>query len=147
MNFKERFKELLLEYEIFPKKLGELLGIDHESINSYKHGTIPNVKNATKLANYFDCTLNYLLGLSDYPNEYDFKEKCNFDLFFERYNLMLTKNNFTQYYISKSLELGHSCYYLWENGKLPKMETLIKLSKFLNCSIDFLIGKSDIEHG
>ena len=31
------------------------------------------------------------------------------------------------------------------NGKLPQMNNLIKLAKFFNCSVDYLIGIADDE--
>lgn len=45
--------------------------------------------------------------------------------------------------------LLHSCsihsgflYDLEKRGKIPKIDTLVKISDFLDCSVDYLVGKT-----
>lgn len=36
--------------------------------------------------------------------------------------------------------------YYWQIGKsIPTMDSIIKLAKFFNCSIDFVIGRVDFD--
>lgn len=53
-------------------------------------------------------------------------------------------NNLTQKEISKYLEISLSQYSLYESGKgsIP-ICLLIKLAKFYNTSIDFIVGDTD----
>lgn len=145
MEFMNRFSELLDEYEISARKLGDLINIDHSSIYLYLQGSIPNIENAVKLANYFKCTLNYLFCIDDFPDEYDFSKSYNSNLFFERYNDILKNKNITHYRVSKDLSLGNSSYKKWERGSEPKIETLIKLAKYLNINLDYFVGRADIK--
>lgn len=143
MNFSQRFTDLLEEEMTTAKQLGVKLGIDHTSIYLYLQGSIPNVKNAVKLANYYNCTLNYLFGLDYYPNEYTFFKTYNSTLFFERYTGLLKLRKVSHYKICKDCGIGNSSFIRWKDGREPKLETLIKISDYLKCNIDYLIGRSN----
>lgn len=142
MEFKERFKDLLDENEISAKKLGNLLGIDHSSIYFYLQGSLPNIENAVKLANYFKCTLNYLFCIDFYPDEYEVKTTYNSQVFFDRYNFLLETKNVSHYRVSKDLGFGNSSYKKWEQGSEPKLETLVKIAVYFNYNIDFFIDRA-----
>ncbi len=145
MDFKSRFFELLKDNEISARKLGEMLNIDHSSIYSYLKESYPNLTNANKLANHFDCSLNYLFGLHNFPKDVEFKNSYNPNLFYDRYILELKEQNLSHYKVINQLNLGNSSFRKWKLGSEPKIETLIKISKFLNVSIDYLIGRSDLK--
>ena len=143
MIFAQRFKEILENNDISPKRLAANLNISHSSIYLFLHTSYPSIKNAVKLANYFNCTLNYLLGIDVYPDEYDFYETYDVGLFLQRYKSVLIKKRISHYRVSKEIRLGNSAIKDWTCGSEPKVETLIKISKFLDCTIDFLIDRSD----
>ena len=60
-SFCERLKQLLEETEISAKKLGAILKINHTSMYDYLAGKYPSIENAVKLANYFNCSLNFFV--------------------------------------------------------------------------------------
>lgn len=142
MKFQKIFKELLDDKGMSARKLGQVIGIDNASIYTYLQGALPNLENAVKLANYFDCTLNYLFGLDIYPDEFLFTSTFNSNVFYERYEALLKEKSLSQYQLWKETGLSPSCRSFWRQGKIPKMETLIKVAKFLNVSIDYLVGRS-----
>ena len=111
----------------------------------------PYLPQIIKIANYLEISLDYLAHLSDKNNFKLYKNKPT--NFYSKLCSIMQQKNISQSKLAKDI-LCKQVTWTWafmllfvENGKLPKMETLIKLSKFLNCSIDFLIGRSDIEHG
>lgn len=54
------------------------------------------------------------------------------------------KNNLSLKKLGEMIGMAESTVSLYENGKRePDNETLIKLSKVLNCSIDYLLGNTD----
>lgn len=56
-----------------------------------------------------------------------------------RLNLNLTQKN-----IADQLGCNQTAYGKYERGELePNIETLIKLSKIFNCSVDYLIGNEN----
>ena len=50
-------------------------------------------KHKYKIANFFNCSLNYLFGLDDFPDEIDFCKENIAPVFYERYsNILQIKN-------------------------------------------------------
>lgn len=63
----QRIKELRTERKISQKKLAEAIGVDKRAIIFWEQGVNePKASYIKKLAEYFGCTSDYLLGLSDY---------------------------------------------------------------------------------
>ena len=55
--------------------------------------------------------------------------------------------NMTQQELADKLDGAKSTIAMYENGnRKPSMEILIKLSEIFNCSIDYLLCKSDIRN-
>jgi transcriptional regulator with XRE-family HTH domain len=70
MTFAERLKMLRQEKEIKQADLGKLLGVSARMISFYEIGKhIPReAVSLIKLAEYFDVSLDYLLGMSNVRN-------------------------------------------------------------------------------
>ena len=55
--------------------------------------------------------------------------------------------NYTQQDLAQKLDCSKSVIGLYESEtRKPSMEVLIKLSEIFNCSIDYILGKSDIRN-
>jgi len=64
--FKKRIKELRSERNLTLREIGEALGIDHTTYSSYETGKAhPKLELFVKIAEFFDVTPNYLLGVDD----------------------------------------------------------------------------------
>ena len=62
-----------------------------------------------------------------------------------RIKLLREENNWSQYELANKLNCAPSSIAMYEKGnRKPSMEVLIKLSDIFNCSIDYLLCKSDI---
>lgn len=68
--FWERFYKLCEKSGIKPNPLGKNLGISSGVITKWKNGGVPNGETLTKIANYLDCSVDYLLGRTDNPNSH-----------------------------------------------------------------------------
>ena len=56
-------------------------------------------------------------------------------------------NNLTQDELAKKIDTSRSNIANYENDKnMPSIDVLEKLSKLFDCSIDYLLGKSDIRN-
>ncbi|MBR3864213.1 MAG: helix-turn-helix transcriptional regulator [Clostridia bacterium] len=56
------------------------------------------------------------------------------------------KNNFTQAYIAKKLNMTRQGYANYENGiTQPPPDMLVKISKIYDCSIDYLLNNNHIQ--
>lgn len=54
------------------------------------------------------------------------------------------KNNLTQKQLAEGVKISERIIQAYElNEKKPSFDTLIKLADFLNCSVDYLLGRTD----
>ncbi len=57
------------------------------------------------------------------------------------------ENNWTQLELSQKMDCAMSSIAMYEKeDRKPSLEVLVKLSEIFNCSIDYLLGKSDIRN-
>lgn len=68
--FWERFYKLCENTNLKPNPLGKKLGISSGVITKWKNGGIPNGETLIKIADYLDCSVDYLLGRTDNPNSH-----------------------------------------------------------------------------
>lgn len=63
--FWEQFEKLCQSKGMKPNPVGKEIGISSGIITKWKSGAIPNGESLIKLASYFDCSVDYLLGRVD----------------------------------------------------------------------------------
>jgi len=64
----KRLKELRKDKKITQINLAKLLGITESAISTYEHDKVePTHKNLIRISNYFNVTVDYLLGIVDVP--------------------------------------------------------------------------------
>ena len=63
IKINERLAELKAQRRVSSKQIGEMTGISKRSINGYLVGEVkPSIEHLIKLANLFECSLDYLVG-------------------------------------------------------------------------------------
>ncbi|QQE78093.1 helix-turn-helix domain-containing protein [Alicyclobacillus sp. SO9] len=68
-NFPERLSTLIKSKGVQKKELAEKLGISYRNLRHYELGERkPDFDGLTKLADFFDVSVDYLVGRSDDPN-------------------------------------------------------------------------------
>ena len=68
-DFPSRLKDLRKSKSVTQKAMSELLDVEENHYQRYEYGkTIPNIVALTKLAEYFNVSTDYLLGLTDKPD-------------------------------------------------------------------------------
>ena len=73
----ERLQELRKDRSISQKELALQLGISFHTVSSYERDrSMPNDEIKIKIAQLFNVSLDYLLGLIDYPAPYQKDEYC-----------------------------------------------------------------------
>jgi len=65
--FFERFDLLAKQNNSNVNTVAKKLGVSSGSVTSWKNGTVPNSAIVSKLAQHFNVTTDYLLGLSEDP--------------------------------------------------------------------------------
>lgn len=67
----ERIKQLRNNQDVMQKELSECIGVAPRTLRGYEGGTRePNIEKLIAIADYFDVSLDYLVGRSDDPKRY-----------------------------------------------------------------------------
>lgn len=138
--FAERLDDLLFDANISSLALAKELHCGRATIYRYLQGNrIPTVDMVIRLADYFNCTTDFLLGLEEenYPQKFlqcpPFKERLAF---------LLEYFSITKYKLQKLSNVPESAIYNWQNGVFePKIDNVIRIAKALDCSVDFVLGR------
>ena len=83
--FSERLSELLFEKNLTPERFSKIININLSNIYRYlRKESVPELQNSIKIANYFNCSLDFLFGLTDYNDE-SFINEINFQHFYTNF--------------------------------------------------------------
>ena len=137
-EFQERLQELLIEKGLSRLQLSKIIGISFETINGYfNRDFYPELSIAIKLANYFQCSLDYLMGLSEKYNNNDKNELS----FIETIKKLKKENNISIEKLMKAINMSETNFYRWQrDNNKPAMTSLIALAKYFDVSLDYLVG-------
>ena len=136
----KRITEFMIELNLNAPQLAKELGVDRTDINRFLRGErTPNYSCFINMLYYFNCSADYLLGLTDMHTEEPLHEV---PIFSERLRWLLKEQRISQAHLIRELPVSSAVPYKWLSGKnFPSMESLIRLAQYLDCSVDFLIGR------
>jgi DNA-binding XRE family transcriptional regulator len=139
-KFQERLQDLILENNINRLQLAKILSISSTTINGYfNNNYYPQIDIAVKMADYFNCSLDYLFGLSEVISN----ENKNANAFIVNFGNLLAKNKMPIARALREMKMSEYNYYRWKSGKIPKTVNLIDIAKYFDCSLDYLVGRTD----
>ena len=147
MNFEygKRIKELREKENVSQKQLGKELGISRSSINQFEqqYDIIP-IKRLNQIANYFNVSIDYLLGLTNIKNYKDNKHEINREISSQRLKEFRKKNNLSQNSLAQKLKISRSIIVYHENKRtIIGTPFLYELCKKYNISADYMLGIID----
>ena len=141
----EKLKNLRENANLRQEDIANILEINRSTYTSYEVGRDPiPIKHLNYLCNYFNTTIDYVLGLSTekiYPN---MRKKINREILSQRLKMLRIENKLTQEKIAKMLNTSRSTWTGYEYGKyqIPTL-LLYDLAKRYHYSMDYLLGKID----
>ena len=140
-NFAGTLNDLIIENNLNARTLALALGMENSTITRYLNGDrLPSIDYLVKIANYFNCSTDYLLGQEDEIRNTDFMP-C--PPFAERLAYILNYYKRSSYSIYHNTDISQARYYGWKNGVgVPSVDNIVKLAKLFDCSVDFVIGRS-----
>lgn len=136
----ERLKEYMQERNVTQSALAKNTGIERSNISEYLSGKhVPSYSNFIALLYFFDCSADYLLGITDLPCEQPLHEVQNFG---QRLRKVMFEQKISQYRLVLDLPVSSSVLYKWLHGQsFPNADNLMRLSSYLDCSVDYLLGR------
>lgn len=135
-----RLKEYLEERKLTQSALANALDVKRSNISEFlsnKH--TPSFSCFVKMLYYFDCSADYLLGLTDLHTE---EPLHRIPPFSEQLQKILKERKITQAKLIRDLHISSAVPYKWLSGiNEPSVESLISLAKYFECTVDYLIGR------
>lgn len=166
MGLGERLKKARKNKGLTQAQLGKLLNVSDATINRYERGQRkPDPDMLRKLAEVLDVSVDYLVNGSttSVPNETlaahlqddplkDLPEVARrsieqaVETLSYRLKLARRRKKLTQRQLAALINLSPSTIALYETGKRePDLDTLRKLADALDCTTDYLLGRTDPE--
>lgn len=143
-EFQERLQELADELVGKNKtQKANNINIDQSSFSrAYNYGIVPKTPTLIKIADYFNISIEYLMGITD--NEH-FEKAQNPKTFLERLSeLRAEKKKKANYALSQDVHIHRNNIRQWYKIQcLPLIDDLIILADYFNVSIDYLLGRTD----
>lgn len=136
----ERLKDLMQEAELNVPALSNKINVEASAVLRIVKGErLPSATTLVYLADVFNCTTDYLIGLSDILDDRAFKQRPPFS---EQLSYLLSYFKISKYRLEKATNIPEQTVNNWHKGKYePTIESLIKLSKYFKCSVDFVLGR------
>ena len=140
MNFADRLDELLIEKSKKATEVCRELGLGNSTISHYRVETrMPKVSVLIRLADYFNCTVDFLLGIDDYNKATSFKVCPPFS---QRILELCDEFKTTRYKLQKLTGISESVMRYWVRGKTePSIYNIVRIADKLKCSVDFVLGR------
>lgn len=138
--FVERVNEYKEDGGYNVSSLARAIKLNRVTVSGFLNGAhSPSTQALVALADLFDCSTDYLLGLTDYPERSRFKSDKQFSECIRKY---MDENHVTEYRLQIDLKVSSSLTYKWLKGTcLPSIESLAKISGYLGCTVDNLLGR------
>ena len=139
-KFSESLAELMEERNLSVKDLAKEVGIKSSNIYYYLRAErLPSVESIVALANYFACSTDFLLGLTE-ENRPETYKAC--PPFSERLEFLIKYFNVSTYKVYTQTNVSKARFFDWKRGKYePSLDNIIKLAEVFDCSVDFVLGR------
>lgn len=142
---KLRLYKLRREYNYSQKDIANILQIKPDTYRKWEQNINDfSLEQAATLANLYNVSLNYLLGLSKEKNINIKTNTINLDIITKRLKEIRKENNLNQNNFSNKVNLSQTTYSNYERGyRIITTKKLLKICKYYNVSIDYITGLSN----
>lgn len=143
-EFQIRFKELIDELGLKNKtEIVKRMGITYATFSkAYNYGIFPTVPILIRVADFFDVSVDYLIGNAE--NEKFIKSEHP-KKFTERLEeLKTSKEIATTYELAQRVHIHRNNIAQWmKHDYIPSIDDLILIADFFDVSLDYLVGRTD----
>lgn len=140
-KFTENFIDLCSEKKLNQSDISKEIGINQSQVSRYYKGVLPDIKNVVKICDYFNCSIDYIIGFTDERNYKNITKGFTNLVFFSEYEKLLKQNNTTHYSLAKKKIVCETSFRLWKKEMLPNFEVLCNIAFALGSSVDKLLGR------
>ena len=141
----KRIKSLRDEYELRQVDMAKIIGVSKSTYARWEtdEAIIPLI-HLNNLCNYFKCSMDYMVGLSEVKVYPDINKKINKELVGKRLKKFRIDNKLTQEELARNINTSHSTISGYETGKTLILTAFAyDIAKKYNVSLDYLCGRID----
>ena len=145
MNYGIKLKELREYNNMSQYDIAKLLNIKRSSYNQFEqqYDIIP-IKRLNEVANIFNCSIDYILGLTDQKCYSNLKIEIDKEISKERLRAWRKEKKLTQEKLAQILKTTQSVIVGFERGRnIIATPFLYTICNKYNISADYLLGKID----
>lgn len=140
--------------------LGEI-GVSKNAISTMLHGSVPKADSLAQIADYLGCSVDDLLGRTDtllsdpqcndislkrknQEENYSFVRYGEMSIFWSRFYALCEQRNTKPNPAARVMGISSGAVTRWKNGGIPNGEALYTLANYFDCSVDYLLGRTDL---
>lgn len=146
-NLTTRYEELRLDLELKQGDIANILNVKRNTYSKWENciNDMPLDK-SNDLANHYQTSLDYLLGLSHIRNFIPENNKIDYKILSERLLKLRKDSKLTQEELSNKLGFLQRTYAYYESGeRIPTTLKLLVIAQYYGVSSDYLVGRSNIK--
>ena len=142
---KLKLREIREKNDLSGRQMAIKMKVGKTTYNYYELGKrIITVEKLNRFCNIFSCSMDYVLGLTEFNIVTKKKYQINKELVGQRLKEIRKENNLSQELVADILNTSQSTISAYENGHtLIITAFLYELAKKLNVSADYLTGRSN----
>lgn len=138
-SFANSINELMIDNAPTYHGLADKIQVSHETVRLWRNGkAFPSLSAMLRLADYAGCSLEFLVGRTTERLTYT---PLMLPPFYDRLREVMSMRHISRYSIVKSTSIYDSYFTNWRKGADIILHTLIVLADYLDCTLDYLVGR------
>lgn len=140
--FQKRFNDIINDSDYKRVELVKLIPISQSTLsNALVYGIVPSVKTLIRIADFFNISIDYLLGKS---NDERYYRSSSSETFQQRFESLCIEKGVTHYKVAFDCLFDKSCISKWfSKNFIPELEILDLLCDYFSVTPDYLLGRTD----
>ena len=142
INF-SKMRDIREDHDMTQKDMASILGVNRSTYSLWELGiNIIPIKHLCDFADYFNYTIDYVLGLTNSKTKVNIIKGFNLKSLGKNMKEIRTKHKLSQENIANLLGITQACVARYENGLIEiSTSNLYKFSKYLKVSLSKLCNK------
>ena len=143
LDFK-RLKDLREDHDLTQSEMAEIIGVKRSAYSLWELGiNIIPIKSLVIFSDYFKCSLDYVLGLSNQKHSHELVEGIDFYVVGINLKKIRIANKLSQENVANLLNISQACVNKYEKGLIEiSTSNLYQFAKLFKVSINDLCGKT-----
>ena len=141
----KRVRDLRTDANISQTTLAEYLGLGKTAVSMLETGQrATSVDVLVRLSEYFDVTIDYLVGKSEFPDYSASEDVIPYPYFPIRLKELREEKGLDIFTVAEMVEETPRNYAGYEEGEvLPRLGVICAIADYFDVSLDYLVGRSD----